>query len=117
TMSLCDQEAVSGKALWHQVTTVVILHQNMRQQTQSADNAKFREALANMRYKACTPANITFLRRACCVCPNMNEKQFRNVSIITTLNSQKDVINRLGSQRFASKTKQELMHFYSIDTV
>ena len=29
--SLRDQEAAIGKALWHQVTTVVILHQNMRQ--------------------------------------------------------------------------------------
>jgi len=27
--SLRDQEAAIGKALWHQVTTVVILHQNM----------------------------------------------------------------------------------------
>ena len=29
--SLCDQEAAMGKALWHQVTTVVILQKNMRQ--------------------------------------------------------------------------------------
>lgn len=62
TTSLRDQEAAIGKALWHQVTTVVILRQNMRQRTQSVDDAKFQEALANMRYKACTPADITFLR-------------------------------------------------------
>jgi hypothetical protein len=50
--SLRDQEAAI--ALSHQVTTVVILCQNMRQRTQSTDDAKFREALSNMRYKACT---------------------------------------------------------------
>ena len=38
--SLQEQEAAIGKALWHQVTTV-ILHQNMRQQTQSSEDAKF----------------------------------------------------------------------------
>jgi hypothetical protein len=48
---------------------------------------------------------------------SVNEKQFRNVSIITNLNSQKDEINRLGSQRFATETGQNLTHFYSIDTV
>jgi len=60
-VSLCEQEAAIGKALWHQVTTVVILCQNMRQQTQSLEDAKFRQALANMHYKACTPADLTFL--------------------------------------------------------
>jgi len=119
--ALRQQEAAIGKALWHQVTTVVILRQNMRQRTQSADDAKFREALSNMRYKACTPADIAFLRtRMSSEMPgrsSVNEKQFRNVSIITNLNSQKDEINRLGSQRFAAETGQNITHFYSIDTV
>ena len=121
TTSLRDQEASIGKALWHQVTTIVILRQNMRQLSQSEDDAKFREALSNMRYKACTPADITFLKsRVSSELPgrsNINEKQFRNVSIITSLNSQKDEINHLGSVRFASETKQPLTDFYSIDTV
>jgi PIF1-like helicase/Helitron helicase-like domain at N-terminus len=120
-VSLRSQEAAIGKALWHQVITVVILRQNMRQLTQTAEDAKFREALANMRYKACTPADIAFLRsRVSSSLPgrsHVNEKQFRNVSIITTLNSQKDEINRLGSERFAAETKQTLVDFYSIDTV
>ena len=62
TTSLRDQEASIGKALWHQVTTVVILRQNMRQRSQSEDDAKFCEALSNMRYKACMPGDITFLK-------------------------------------------------------
>lgn len=95
--ALRDQEAAIGKALWHQVTTVVILRQNMRQRTQSAKDAQFHEALANMRYKACTPADIAFLRtHISSELPgrsSVNEKCFRNVSIITNLNSQKDEIN------------------------
>ena len=106
--SLRDQEAAIGKALWHQVTTVVILRQNMRQQKQSAEDGKFREALANMRYKACTPSDIAFLKtRISSELPgraSVNQKEFRNVSIITNLNSQKDEINRLGSIRFAAET-------------
>ena len=121
SISLRNQEAAIGKALWHQVTTVVILRQNMRQQMQTVEDAKFREALANMRYKACTPADIAFLRsRVPSGLPgrsHVNEKQFRNVSIITNLNSQKDEINRLGCERFAAETKQSLVDFYSIDTV
>lgn len=47
----------------------------------------------------------------------MTEKQFRNVSITTTFNSQKDEINRLGSERYATETKWQLRHFYSINSV
>jgi hypothetical protein len=56
------QESAMGRALWHQVTTVVILRQNMRQKNQSKDDNKFRQALENMRYKHCTLADIQFLR-------------------------------------------------------
>ena len=56
-----SQEESIGKALWHQVTTVVILCQNMCQQKQSEDDNKFHTALENMRYKSCTLEDITFL--------------------------------------------------------
>ena len=119
--SLREQEAAIGKALWHQVTTVVILRENMRQKTQTSDDERLREALSNMRYKACTPDDIAFLRSRVSSPiegrPSVNEKQFRNVSVITTLNLPKDVINDLGSQRFAAETGQELINFYSEDTV
>jgi hypothetical protein len=42
------QEAALGKALWHQVTTVVILRQNMCQKTQTTEDAAFQQALVNM---------------------------------------------------------------------
>ena len=34
----------------------------MRQTNQSEDDVKLRTALENMRYKSCTPEDITFLR-------------------------------------------------------
>ena len=120
TRSLRDQEAAIGKALWHQITTVIILRENMRQKTQTPDDERLREALSNMRYKACTPDDITFLRSRVSSeiegRPSVKEKRFRNVSLITTLNLPKDVINDLGSQRFAAETNQELTIFYSEDT-
>jgi len=60
--SLYDQQAAISKALWHQVTTVVILRQNMRQHTKSIEDAQFHKALSNMQYKACTTNDIAFLR-------------------------------------------------------
>ena len=44
-----SQEEVIGKALWHQITTVVILRQNMHQKKQSKEDTKLRAALENMR--------------------------------------------------------------------
>jgi hypothetical protein len=80
------QEAAIGKALWHQITTVVILRENMRQKTQSPADALLRKALINMRYAKCTPEDISFLRtlqagkRA--DQPKISAKEFRNVAII-----------------------------------
>src|ERR1700692_3155533 len=61
-MTVQGQEAAIEKALWHQVTTVVILRKNMRQKTQTVEDAKLRTALENMRYAAWTPEDIKFLK-------------------------------------------------------
>ena len=47
--------------------------------------------------------------------PNIAKKRFRNVSIITELNSQKNQLNKLGSMCFAAETGQNLTDFYSDD--
>ena len=47
--------------------------------------------------------------------PNIAQKWYRNVSIITELNSQKDQLNKLGSFCFAKDTDQKLTDFYSDD--
>ncbi|KIM86546.1 hypothetical protein PILCRDRAFT_30672, partial [Piloderma croceum F 1598] len=104
-LSHYGQESAIGKALWHQVTTVVILRENMRQKLQSPEDAKFRKALKNMRYKAWPGTSK----------PKLAEKDFWNVSIITAWNSQKDRINELGSVQFAKETNQCLIDFYSVD--
>ena len=114
-----SQEASIGKALWHQITTVVILRKNMRQTTQTAEDALLHTALVNMRYGRCTPDDIMFLRSRIAGKkngqPNVASKEFRNVPIICGLHSQKDQINLLGCERFASDTNQKLTNFYSID--
>ena len=67
----------------------------------------------------CTPENIKFLKsqiaRRHPDQPKLSDKEFRNVSINTALNAQKDRINELGSAHFAAETGQTLTHFYSID--
>lgn len=56
-----NQEAAMGKALWHQITTVVILRKNLRQTFESKMDLQLQTALQNMQFKACTQADITFL--------------------------------------------------------
>jgi hypothetical protein len=113
------QESAIGKALWHQVTTVVILRENMRQKKQTDDDTRLRTALSNMRYAACTNEDINFLNTRIAGRgpnrPKISSKNFRNVAIICGVHTQKDAINQLGCGRFASDTGQELTHFYSID--
>ena len=73
----------------------------MRQRTQTPEDAKLRTALENMRYAACTPEDIKFLKTRvagrCLDQPKLSDKKLRNVCIITALNAQKDRINELGS--------------------
>ena len=64
-MTVQGQEAAIGKALWHQVTTVVMLRKNMGQKTQTAEDAKLRTALENMRYAACTSIYHVFEKSYC----------------------------------------------------
>ncbi|KAK0215688.1 hypothetical protein IW262DRAFT_1449893 [Armillaria fumosa] len=103
------QDGALGKAIWHQVTTVVILHENMWQKSQTEEDRKLRTALSHMRYKAfCASSSSS---------PDINSREFRNVSIITGLNVQKDEINRIGTIWFAQETNQELVHFFSEDFI
>ena len=68
-----------------------------------------------MRYAACTLEDIKFLKSRIAGRhpdqPKLLNKEFRNVSIITALNIQKDKINELGSARFAAETGQTLTDF------
>jgi hypothetical protein len=116
-----DQEAAVGTPLWQQMTTVVILQQNMRQRSQTPEDTSLHQALTNMRYKACTAQDIAFLKTHVSSSlpgrPLLTSSEFWDVSIITALNVHKDEINCLGSTRFAQETSQDLTHFYSEDTL
>ena len=117
-MTLRDQECTIGKAVWHQITTVVILRQNMRQRVQSEKDAKFRTALENMRYKSCTDEDVEFLRTLIAKTGvNIAQKKFAHVPIITSFNSYRDKINDEGTRLFAARHGTELHSFYSIDTL
>jgi Helitron helicase-like domain at N-terminus/PIF1-like helicase len=118
-MSVRQQENTIGKLLWQQVTTVVILKENMRQTKASNADKNLRTALENMRYASCTALDIAFLKSRVAGLvegrPQLTESRFRNVSIITAYNSQKDRINAMGTTRFEAETRVELHDFYSID--
>ena len=114
------QEETMGKALWQQITTVVILRQNMRQVNYSPDDVKLRTALQNMRYKDCTPEDITFLKTRITShhmgSPSICDSKYAHISIITAKNIQKDEINKLGCIKFAKMTRQNLTLFFSEDS-
>ncbi len=91
----------------------------MRQTSQTKDDAKFRTALENMRYRNCTTDDIEYLHglsSLSSVKQKLNDDRFRNVSVITAWNAHRDRINELGSRRFALDTGQKLESFYSKDT-
>ena len=115
-----EQMNTIGKLIWHQFTIVVILKENMRQRNQTDDDAALRRALVNMRYGACTTEDLNFLRSRVVPLnpkiPNLTDPQFRNISVITPLNVQKDRLNERGCIRFGSDTEQSLEHFYSVDS-
>ncbi|KAJ3832658.1 hypothetical protein F5878DRAFT_702878 [Lentinula raphanica] len=93
----------------------------MRMSGESIQDRSYRIALENMRYKACTPADIRFLNTLISTNipnrPSAKLEPWRSAPIIVGENKYKDEINRLGTLRFASETKQKLHRFYSDDTI
>lgn len=87
-------------------------------QLDPADNA-FRKALTNLRYKACSSSDIAIFRSRITSQlrgrPHVSDPVFRNVSVITSRNVNRDAMKLLLSDRFAQDTAQELMTFYSKD--
>ncbi|KAL1725524.1 hypothetical protein EV714DRAFT_221111 [Schizophyllum commune] len=73
-----------------------------------------------MRYASCTPEDLDFLQSRIVgsspAAPTLSDPLFRNVSIITARNAEKDAFNELGARRFAADTGQELVSFYSSDS-
>ncbi|KAF5331416.1 hypothetical protein D9611_011867 [Ephemerocybe angulata] len=115
-----EQECTIGKHIWLQFTTVVILTENMRQTDSGPTEVAFRKALENLRWKSCTDEDIALLRsRIAGSSPELSvdAERFKDVSIITALNRDKDLINATSSARFAAENGQQLEDFYSTDTL
>jgi len=73
-----------------------------------------------MRYCACTTEDVNFLQTRVVSLnpniPNLTDPEFRNISVITPLNVQKDRLNERGCIHFALDTVQSLEHCYSVDS-
>ncbi|KAL1750607.1 hypothetical protein FB107DRAFT_223566 [Schizophyllum commune] len=92
----------------------------MRMKTATPGDRAMAKALSNMRYAACTPEDLEFLQSRIVgsspAAPTLSDPLFRDVSIITARNAEKDAFNELGARRFAADTGQELVSFYSSDS-
>ncbi|KAJ3754423.1 hypothetical protein EV360DRAFT_51659 [Lentinula raphanica] len=93
----------------------------MRMLGESVADKNYRVALENMRYKSCTNSDIRFLNIL--ISSNLpgqpcaKLEPWQSAPIIVGENKYKDEINRLGTLRFASETNQQLLKFYSDDTI
>ncbi|KAJ3551910.1 hypothetical protein NM688_g4438 [Phlebia brevispora] len=114
------QKAAMGRALWHYFVTVILLCQNMRQNSVKAEDRAFGVALQNMRYGACTAADIRLLKSRISNIgkdrPHIGDPRFRNVAIITGRNVARDAINEVSCERFARERGLTLTNFMSRDT-
>jgi hypothetical protein len=110
------QKSAMARALWHQVLTVVILRENMRQKTQSPKDAQLRQTLEHMRYAACTKDDIEYLQSITVNIARKIPKGFTNVSVISPKNSQRDAFNEIMQDSFAKETNQQLHYFHSVDS-
>lgn len=90
----------------------------MRQTALEPEEIAFRRALQNLRYRDCDDDDIALLRTRLAGKEHnvsVDDKGFKNVSIITSLNRDKDQINATNSARFAAENGQVLEDFYSFD--
>ncbi|KAI0682431.1 hypothetical protein C8T65DRAFT_713946 [Cerioporus squamosus] len=101
-----------------QFTTVVILHQNMHQNGMSDDDIHFRTALKNMQFARCMKEDIALLMRHVQSSQGpseMGHDHFRDVSIITAWNANRDAINAERVRDFAKACELPVRSFFSSD--
>ena len=113
TNPVSQQKNSIGKALWHYFTVVVVLTQNMRQKSQSEGDAKFRKLLVTLRMRSCNRDDLELMHS--CV-PRDGHPDIVHASMITCRNANCDLLNKVGSLRFARDKKVDLHIFYAVDT-
>jgi hypothetical protein len=109
------EKAVLGKGLWHQLTHVIILRQNMRLKATSEEDKQFRFALERMRYKKCTTEDIKLLQSRTRSFKGLQGSYAGNISLIVGRNLVRDVCNELGTIAFARKYDLEVFSFQAKD--
>ena len=118
--SVAKQENTIGKLIWLQFSTVVILKENMRQIGSLPEEVAFQRALINLRWHTCTAEDIALFRGRLAQREgdlSLDALGFKNVSIITAWNRDKDHLNAANLSRFASEAGEGMHDFYSVDTM
>ncbi|RDX51845.1 hypothetical protein OH76DRAFT_1324179, partial [Lentinus brumalis] len=91
----------------------------MRQNGMSAEDAKFRIALENMRYARCTKQDIALLQTRihdpARPGKDLHSERFSEVPVITAFNAYRDAINAARVREYASSRNLSLSSFYSHD--
>ncbi|KAI0662234.1 hypothetical protein C8Q70DRAFT_909909 [Cubamyces menziesii] len=90
----------------------------MRQRGMSLEDQRFRVALTNLRYKACTAEDRALLRSRIATSngqPILPLPSLTGISVITARNSHRDAINELGTEVFSRQYGRQLVAFHSID--
>ncbi|KAI0348769.1 hypothetical protein OH77DRAFT_1386195, partial [Trametes cingulata] len=96
------QQIVAGKLLWLSFTTVVVLHEVMRQRGSS--NTPFVELLSRLREGRCTQDDYELLH-----------PEWADAPIIVYDNATKDALNVRAAEAFARNTGRELHWYYARD--
>lgn len=109
------QRKIKGMHLWKSLDHVVLLTESMRQS--GPENEAFRKLLARLRFGNCTPSDIKLLNTRILGRANVNLRSphWRNAPIITRSNSVKDALNRRAMEAFASRSLNNIEHYWSQD--
>ena len=85
----------------------------MRQKSQSEGDTKFRKLLVNLRMRSCNRDELELMHS--CV-PGDGHPDIVHASMITCRNANCDLLNKVGSLRFARDKNVDLHIFYVVDT-
>ncbi|KAJ7754884.1 hypothetical protein B0H16DRAFT_1229535, partial [Mycena metata] len=109
------QKIVFGKLLWLSVTSVVFLHEVMRQV--GPENQPFVELLARLREGRCTNADYDLLntRLASRLDIDWDSEKWRSAPVIVAQNAMKDTLNVQMAEDFAARTGRPLHWYYAQD--
>lgn len=109
------QMKLMGRSAWLATDTIIVLHQQMRQQGQQ--NIRFRQLLDRLRFGACNQDDINLLKtRLMSQTQNdLASPEWRSAPIITRKNHVKDVLNFQGAETFAARNRKPIHYYHARD--